>query len=372
MSLKGEFPRVEGLNILGLLSTVKHKNTFLVDPTRKCLIKLALEGYLSAFVGASVQGALGLSLSGKPSEEAKVEAGGFGGAQLGIGAKGSILWTKSPSIKFSSLGSVGYDATASAGIAGKAALKVGFKDARFYFEMEAGATLGLGGSGSCKWEVDAKEAIQFIGLLYDCVNFHFVTEVATDAHRAFVNYSYAYHVAQAEHYKRQAEWAQESQADFGLWLKKIGPQLGNIKRTLFQSSLSYSMLAGVPPQALAQSIRTIMHVREKDDFRVIMNLLKSTVVRRKYDKEKNPTANHKLKWVLRYISDEKPPVAYMEPTESKHGIELWKRKSLSSGIYLLRNFGYGQEKWLHSKYKEENEDFVNELDELLSDNGMIS
>lgn len=371
MGLKCELPRIDGLNVLSLLSKVKHKETFLVDPTRKCLVKVALDGYLSAFVGASAHAALGLTLSAQPDEEAKAEVGGFAGAQFGKGAKATVLWTKSPSIKFASLGNIGYDANWSAGLGAKAGLKIGFKDGRFFFEMEAGATLGVGGSGGFKWEVDAKQAIGVIGHLFDCVNFHFLVEVTSDAHRAFTNYSYAYHVSQVENYKRQAEWSKESNAEFNRWLKSIAPKLGEIKRTLLESSLSHSMLAGVPPQALAQSIRTVMSVREQDDFRIIMNLLNSTVVRRKYDSEKNPTANHKLKWVLRFLSDEKMPEKLSVLGENDLALENWKGQSLTSGITVLRDFGNANGRWELSDYNEKNKEFENKLNKLLEENGRL-
>jgi hypothetical protein len=126
-------------------------------------------------------------------------------------------------------------------------------------------------------------------------------------------------------------WTNERVADFSNAIQTAKDKMADVKMHMRDSSWQHALLAKVPPEALGAALVTVMKTREPDDFKNIMGILYSTV-RKGADPRIDPSANHKLKWTLRVVSE-------LQITELDK--EAKKEEALRLGIRRIEDFGTG-------------------------------
>ena len=87
-------------------------------------------------------------------------------------------------------------------------------------------------------------------------------------------------------------------------------------------------------EALGQALLTLIRSREQDEFRSIFWILHSSA-RQGASVKTDPSANHKLKWTLRAVTDIDIPEKDGPETEAK------KDEALMLGIKKIEEFGRG-------------------------------
>lgn len=367
-------PDPKGVNVLGWLQEVKYGQTYLVDPTRVCLMKLCLDGSLSAFVGVSLQGAVAFpslcfegQSEGKQKAEVSASGSAFAGGQVEVGAKVGIHWAASATTPFQTLGDIAYELGASVGVGAEGGLKVEYSGGKFTFEMSAAVAWGLGCKGGAAFEVSAEEGWKILGHILDCVDFHLVKEIAEDAYEAFAAYSIMMNLAEQQRARAQIEWSKAQ----GQWVGRRFEALRNwflkgeaefllAKLALKNQAGLRSTLMKMSPEALGLTLALIMKTREDSDFDVIMLILNSTTWR-KDGKGAQVSTDHKLKWVLRYVTG----TPKFEGPEK----EKLKQTSLAAGIKKINDFGKGIG---YSEYSDTNFNFFDRFQTLLKLNGLIA
>lgn len=344
-SLSGtlHIPDAQGVNILRLLQGVKFLDTYQADRTRVCLMKVCVEGTMTAFAGASLSGAVTFpslcfdkQSEGKQKAEASASASAFVGIRGTAGVKGSVQWASQPGA-FKALGAIGYELGASAGAGAEATVKIDYQDGRFTFQFSAAAAYGFGVKGGFSYEVSAREGWDMLGHLLDCVDFHKVKEIAKDAYEAYMAASTQMIVAEQQHAQFQAQlvravagkvaetlrnWILNQEGEFVLSKLHLKKDLAGKRSTLAKMS----------PESLGLALAVLMKTREESDFDTIMLILGSTTWRNDGTGAKL-SPDHKLKWVLRYITG--------SPNFDGPDKEQKKAESMKAGIKKLREFGRG-------------------------------
>lgn len=116
--------------------------------------------------------------SGRPSAGAKVGGEVFVGVEASVGVMGKLLWHKPLKDEtkefisegnFKELGSVGFIATASAGLGAGFELKVGFDEGsgKFIIRLKAKLVVKVGGGGEIVSAVDVTQLYNFFNVLYN-------------------------------------------------------------------------------------------------------------------------------------------------------------------------------------------------------------
>lgn len=350
--MEGVIPLPEkGINLLDYLTPIDYLDRF-IEEGRECRLRLALILSAQAFVGVTASAAVALpnldlskakltSARGKRPARikgAQVEARGsaeaFAGAQAQAGLSVAIQWSPgSDTFSFEDLAAAGLVAGASAGAGGKLEGWIAFRDGTFRFKLTAAACLGLGLKGEMSFELDIDEGCKLIGHLMHSVDYHFVGEISLEAFKAFSNYGFTLMTEGEEVLTGAVEWSGEMVSDFKSWLGGLGDSILDIKKNLGNSIRHRSSLQRISPEALAQTLATLMHTREESDFESIRLLLEAAV-RPGADVKKDPSTNHKLKCMLRLLSGVDIPKA-------GEGREPAKKMALEKGMQRLIDFGRG-------------------------------
>ncbi|MBW8888833.1 MAG: hypothetical protein JF616_13845 [Fibrobacteres bacterium] len=346
VTLAVELPDPGGLNLLSWLGAVKFRDAYLADARRACQLKLRVAGSLSAFVGGTAQGALTLTgdFAKIPEARAGGEAYAFAGAQARFECEGSLQWAAARTGPFAALATLTGGVGASAGIGGEAAFRVEYQDGVFRFKMGAALCLGLGLKGSSLIEADVREGWAMLGHLCDCVDFHFVAVIAKEAFAAYRNYAFACFTAE-RHMEEgllseaaaRVDWARHEAGDFRRWLGSRAEDLGRVKGKILSRIGERSRLRRSPPEALGQLLATLMETREAEDFQGIRYILGSCAPSEGGPARISP--DHKLKWVLRYVSAIPIPEMAGPERDAKKG------EALRDGIRILKDFGGADGKW---------------------------
>ncbi len=372
ITLSVELPDTRGLNILGWLAGVKHRGIYLADPKRSCRLKLRLQGSLTAFVGGSAQGALSISGNFTETRPAGVGAEGsvFAGAQVRGECRGALQWGPAPSGPFADLAVLKGGMGASAGFGAEAKFKVGYAQGVVRCEVAAGAVWGLGWKGSLAFEVGARNGWDFLGHLCDCVDFHFVAEITGDAFAAYRNYAFALMTGECRREeslqalgRAEIDWARHLVGSFAEWVRERSAYVGRIKAEILARSGERSLLRKMPPETLGRVLATLMLTREPSDFQGIRYILGSAV-REGEGAAARVSPDHKLKWVLRSVSDLPIPAADGPEREAK------KREALEDGIRIIREFGMAEGRWAGAPGQNGDAPFTAWFHRFLTDNGI--
>jgi hypothetical protein len=343
---EGEFPwPEEGVNLLELI-----KDSMYLDPViakgRKCLLRLHVHLKAEAYAGLTINGALNLidldlsreklvAPEGKsgPTAGSKVEAKGFAGAKATVGLTVGVEWTAPGRGKFKELGSCGGEAGVSAGVGAEIAWKVEYKNGLFHFHGGASLTAAIGCKGTLSFELGVQEGWHFIGYLLHSFDFHFMKEIDTEAFNAYAKYAFTLMTLPNGALVAQDPYVQEVITDFGGWLRRQGEKdIKQFKKNFAENSIARATLAKVPPEALGQALITVMKTHEPDDYRQILMLLNSAVAA-DVDVKSDPSANHKLKWTLRFASGS------ISADDSPQAKAAKKDAALQAGILAIREFG---------------------------------
>jgi hypothetical protein len=220
------------------------------------------------------------------------------------------------------------------GLGGEFEWKLEYRDGVFFFHGGASLTVALGLKGTFSFELGLVEGCKFIAYIGECMDFHFIKEINGPAFKAYTDYWFTLMTLGEAALTAEKKLVVKVIDDFPDWFQGVIPDFASLKKNLWNSSRHSSALNNVPPEALGQGIRTMMKVREDEDFRAIMGYLYSTV-RRGANVKTDPSANHKLKWVLRCVSDIKIP------DEDGPGVEALKESALRAGIKKIEDFGNG-------------------------------
>lgn len=372
ITLSVELPDSRGLNVIGWLAGVKHRGIYLADPKRSCRLKIRLQGSLTAFVGGSVQGALSISGNFTETRPAGLGAEGsvFVGAQVRGECRGALQWGPAPSGPFSDLAVLKGGMGASAGFGAEAKFKVGYAQGVFRFELAAGAAWGLGWKGSLAFDVGARNAWDFLGHLCGCVDFHFVAEITGDAFAAYRNYAFALMTGECgreeslqESGRAEIDWARHLVGHFAEWVRESAAHMARIKAEILARSGERSLLRKMPPETLGRVLATLMLTREPSDFQGIRYILGSAV-REGEGAAARVSPDHKLKWVLRSVSDLPIPAADGPEREAK------KREALEDGIRIIREFGMAEGRWAGAPGQYRDATFTAWFHRFLRDNGI--
>ncbi len=361
-----DLPDAGGVNLVWWLRGVKYASRFLLDPRRECLVKISLEGSVSAFVGATALGALAVGLDRIPRQEASATLDAFAGAQGKAGGHASVQWSAGSALPFHALGGLGMQGGVSLGLGLEGRLKVTWEQGRFRFEMSAAAAWGIGAKGGFIFEADAGESWKLIGHLMDCVDFHFVAEISAAAYRVYTAYAFAALQGAAdgelERMERERDWERDQAVRFQAWLDNLGADLEKFKANLWESCAHRSLLRKSPPQALGQAVRTILQSHGRNDSRILMHFLYSTL-RPGALPPGDDGADHKLKWTLRHVSDVEIPDRG-DPLRERR-----KAEALQEGIRRIRAFGL---EWDGSGWQAPENDgsFTTRFRQLLRENGL--
>ncbi|MEO6095336.1 MAG: hypothetical protein ABIW76_06555 [Fibrobacteria bacterium] len=344
-SMTGKIPCPEtGVNLLQFLD-VKGVDLFL-KKGRKCLLRLQVILSAKAFAGLSVKAALAIpniDLSKeKPGEKKpkKVEGGGDVGGTLGVQVSDSLAvapeWSPTDERNFKALGKAQVEIGATVGLSGEAKFKVEYANGVFKFKAGAGISLGFGPRAGFQFEVGIGEGWRLVGHLLSCVDYRKVSEISREAFIAYQNYTFTLMILGSKALLDGVITAGEAIGDFKVWLRTKVREMGDTKTRLWDSTGHSSALKGVPPEALGQALQTLMVTREPEDFRSIKCILGSTLA---WNAEpwnpKDPSANHKLKWTLRCVTEAEIPEAEGPAKDTK------KDEALKAGIKRIRDFGWG-------------------------------
>lgn len=167
-----------------------------------------VQASLSGFAGASALLAANVEIdssNGIPSlkgiaarkrgQGATADGGVFAGIRAGCELKGALLWTDvlSETTGTKTLCEIGKKVEAAAGVGAELQLRLQFNDrtGKFYFNVHAGAVLGVGASGSFVLEVDPRHILTMVHYVYKAVtdvDFRYL-ELFDDATKAFEWYS---------------------------------------------------------------------------------------------------------------------------------------------------------------------------------------
>lgn len=347
-------PSNKGLNLLSLCRSVKGIDAIL-KKKHECMLRLSMKLTGEVFSGLSLSAAVALpllDLNGLSQGKGKAEASGGGQAFAGARASGTsgfdLSWSYASNMAFESMGDIGYTAGASVGAGAKSKLLVRYSEGRFHFEILAGFTYGWGVEGGIRWSVDFIKGAALLGHLLRAVDYHFVAEIAAEAFAAFRNYAFACAVKAKEIVGEGVEAALEEVRDFRVWLRENLKDIDKIKSELRQSRFNGFGVYRSPPEALGQALIVLMQTREEEDFEEMKEVLRQ-----------NPNG-HKLKWILRTVSE----VPLPERTHFKY--EAKKKEALRKGIERIRAFGSGDP----ARDQEPNEEFLKYFDNLLEWRGI--
>ena len=319
-------PDQNGFDVLKYFRTEK-EGKFSVDPKRECRLRITVETKAEAFVGVRASAAVkfpSIDLSGgKKGQKAEVGAGGevFGGAQAGGGLCVMAKWSPMKAIPWLDLCKGGGKVLGLAGAGAEAKLSFSYKNGKFYYHHELGASLGLGLKNALEWELDFAEAFDFMGHIANSFEFHRILGMDDAAFDAYSRYSFALITEGKVKAKEIAHLAIKDAQIFGDWVKKASGQINSIKDHIFEFTSQRSMLVKCSDQALAQAILTIMKEYNVNDFRTLRFLLNSA------------DNAHKFKWIIRRIADPNRPINKLNAiTEQEKG------NLLKAGIQIIRDF----------------------------------
>jgi hypothetical protein len=139
--------------------------------------------------------------------------------------------------------------------------------------------------------------------------------------------------------------------------------MARIKAEILARSGERSLLRKMPPEALGRVLRVLMLTREPSDFQGIRYILGSTV-REGNGPAARVSPDHKLKWVLRSVSDLPIPAAGAPNREAK------KREALEDGIRIIREFGMAEGRWAGQRGQVGESAFTAWFHRFLTENGI--
>ncbi len=343
---EGEIPLPEkGLNLITFLKTSPYLNAVL-ERNGQCQmrIKLGLSG--SVFAGISLSTALTLpevdlsreKLAGGAHRGRHAEAGvqgeRFVGAKVDTGLTVALEWARNKNYPFESLAEVGGVAGLTAGYGGEFAFKLEYRDGFFYFHCGAEASAVLGIKGGFTANFGLAEGYEFASHLFKCMDFHFVEEVNAEAFKAYKDISFTLMAMGETVFTAEKKFVKNLIGEITDLAKAIPKKIEKIKENLQTSTRHSSTLNNVPPEALGQALQTIMKTREQSDFRMIMDILYSTVRPGRNPKE-DPSARHKLECTLRCATE------IQVPAKDGPGSDALKEQALKEGIERIEDFGNG-------------------------------
>jgi hypothetical protein len=260
---------------------------------------------------------------------------GFAGAS----AEGKLIsiveWCKDFSADFKSLAEFAAIAAGSAGAGAEVKFEVKYDNGKFRIETSVMAVVGIGGKYGGVFELNVDQGVALIAHLFDCVNFHYITAVKSEAFDAYVNVTLGRFLFIGTFAKRYL-------SGFSSWIGTVAKEeYKDTKQTILKNIEDRSKLEISPPEALGQLLQTIVKIPEEDDFEAILKVLRSA--------DRIGDEGHKLKWIIRSFHD---------PDLSKKSVTIREQESktaLEEGIRELMEFG---KKLDDNKYENYNKEFL--------------
>ncbi len=337
------WPSEKGVNMLGFLGEIKHKESF-IEKGRGVFMRLHLSGVASYFEGVSIKGALAFpkidfskanvkkedkgsdATASKRKNEvgAKASIHGLVGAQAKVEGSLAVQWHMAGASKFDTLAEVKGEAAGTSGFAAKFEMEIAYSNGKFIFKASAGLAKGLGGEGGYSYEVGFDEGVVLIGYLLDSVNWHYIKAIQIEAFNAYTDYTFAMMVEGVDAVKENATDAVARVENFTGWFSKEATRkMTSIKSYIRSFADKVHLMRRSSPEALGRALNVLMRTREDDDFEHILYILKFA------------QSDHKLRWIVREI----PQVAL--PPETAPNYESEKERLYQEGKKMLFVFGMG-------------------------------
>lgn len=98
-----------------------------------------------------------------------------------------VEWCKDMSEDFKSLAEFAAMAAGSAGVGTEVKFEVKYDNGKFRVETGVMAVVGIGGKYGGLFELNVDQGVALIAHLFDCVNFHYITAIKSEAFDAYVN-----------------------------------------------------------------------------------------------------------------------------------------------------------------------------------------
>lgn len=266
---------------------------------------------------------------------------GFAGAS----AEGKLIsiveWCKDLSADFKSLAEFAAIAAGSAGAGAEVKFEVKYDNGKFRIETSVMAVVGIGGKYGGVFELNVDEGIALLAHLFDCVKFHYITAVKSEAFDAYVNVTLG-------RFLFIGTFADKYLSGFRTWIQTVSNKdYKEAKQVVRKNIGDSSKFKDSPPETLGQLLQVIVKVPEVDDFEAILKVLRSA--------DSIGDEGHKLKWIIRSFHD---------PDLSKKNVTIREQESktaLEEGIRTLMEFGEDMEGY---------DEFLEKLHDILTENGI--
>jgi len=244
---------------------------------------------------------------------------GFAGAS----AEGKLIsiveWCKDFSADFKSLAEFAAIAAGSAGAGAEVKFEVKYDNGKFRIETSVMAVVGIGGKYGGVFELNVDQGVALIAHLFDCVKFHYITAVKSEAFDAYVNVTLG-------RFLFVGTFADKYLSGFRTWIQTVSNKdYKEAKQVVRKNIRDSSKFKDSPPETLGQLLQVIVKVPEVDDFEAILKVLRSA--------DSIGDEGHKLKWIIRSFHD---------PDLSKKSVSIRDQESktaLEEGIRKLMEFG---------------------------------
>lgn len=330
---KWQVPDDNGIDLVRLMKKNKYVETF-IKAGHECRLRLEFEFSAKTFTGVSVNGALNVlsldltGLKGRGDDASKssnklvhasagVKVSAFAGSEAGVEAKVKGQWSPAHNC-FADLCDVGYEFTGIVGGAAGVEYQISFENGRFYLAASAMVAAKFGMRKGFKVGLDAKEGIKFIGHLLNSVDCHHVVEITADAYRAFKNISFVWLNKGLKGIDAISEATIREVDEFNKWLADIAAKNFPSVKAHLTGSAGHGYNRYLAPEALGQTLVTIMQTWSATDAKAIMWFLNAA------------ETPHKLRWVIRFVSriDIPPETHPMHKPRKKEAYEIGKQKLL--------------------------------------------
>ncbi len=326
------WPSEQGYNLLSCLPEVKNQESFLKQG-RSAYIRLKGNCDTSYFMGVSVKAALTFpdidfskQANGKRKNDvgASAEVGAMVGGQVKNEGGIAVEWSPKEPRDFSPLGKAGYEGSVISGAAAKASFKIGYIEGRFQFGVSVGLAKGFGFSGGWSVELGLEPAVQLIGHLLRTVNYHFVADISIEAFSVYTSYCVAQMTKGVEETRKDFQKAMKDLSDVKQWVARVTVNDVNaIKANVHKFFGMMNYMGNSNPESLGAVLNVIMKTREETDFERILWVLQ------------NAESEHKLRWIVREVSQ----IDVGKDTDPEY--EMKKAKALKRGRQMLMDFGEG-------------------------------
>jgi hypothetical protein len=197
------------------------------------------------------------------------------------------------------------------------------------------AVFGLGLKCGGVFEINVDEGVALLAHLFDCVKFHYITAVKSEAFDAYVNVTLG-------RFLFVGTFADKYLSGFRTWIRTVAEEEYKETKQMIRKNIEDSSKFKIsPPEALGQLLQTIVKIPEEDDFEAILKVMRSA--------DRIGDEGHKLKWIIRSFHD---------PDLSKKSVSIRDQESktaLEEGIRELMEFG---KKLDDNKYENYNKEFL--------------